>query len=122
MSGAGKELGTRGEAAASSFLQKQGYAILGKNFRTRAGEIDIIAEDNGTLVFVEVKTRRSDAYGLPEEAVDARKQRKIVDAARYYLHRYNHADRDCRFDVVGVELCGSDGDRINHVRNAFSAE
>ncbi len=117
-----KMTGAEGELAAAGFLRKQGYAILEKNFRTRSGEIDLIAEDKGTLVFVEVKTRRSDAYGCAEEAVDGRKQHRIIEAARYYLHRYNYADRDCRFDVVGIEWDGSKGGRITHIRNAFNTE
>jgi len=122
MNDARKEVGAQGEASAAAFLREQGYEILERNFRTRTGEVDLIACDKGTLVFVEVKTRRDDAYGLPMEAVGLRKQRKIIDAARYYLHRYNHADRDCRFDVVGVELCGVQRHRITHIRNAFNAE
>jgi len=116
------ELGAGGEALAEEFLRRGGYAILERNFRSRRGEIDIVALDGGTVVFVEVKTRRSCACGGAAEAVDARKQRRVVEAARYYLHRNGATDRDCRFDVIAVELGRSDGQDITHIRNAFNAE
>jgi putative endonuclease len=117
-----KTTGALGEERAAAFLALQGYVILAKNFRARTGEVDIIAEDRETLVFVEVKTRRGEAYGRPEEAVDYRKQRRIIAAARWYVHRYNCADRDCRFDVVAVELDGSKDGRLTHIQHAFIAE
>jgi len=81
-----------------------GYHILERNFRCRYGEIDLVAEHAEDLVFVEVKTRRGSAYGLPEEAVDLRKQRKIVEVAHYYIDVHACSERSWRVDVVAVQL------------------
>lgn len=111
-----QEKGRGGEAFAARFLVEQGYEILERNFRCRQGEIDLIARDGNDLVFVEVKFRRGKGQGLPEEAVDFRKQEKIRQAARYYLYRNGYEeDTACRFDVVGI-LNG----QIRLIRNAFS--
>ena len=81
-----------------------GYTILERNFRCRYGEIDLVAEHEEDLVFVEVKTRRGNAYGLPEEAVDLRKQRKIVEVAHHYIDVHACSERSWRVDVVAVQL------------------
>ena len=86
---------------------QDGYRILERNFRSRYGEIDIVAEDGDDLVFVEVKTRRGVAYGLPEEAVTVRKQRKLVELALYYLDMHACSERSWRIDVVAVQLSSS---------------
>ncbi len=94
-------LGERGEGLAAGFLKKKGYKILVQNFRTRIGEIDIIARDNMTLVFVEVKTRESLEYGRPFESVNIHKRRKIANVALLYLKKLREIP-PCRFDVVSV--------------------
>jgi len=95
-------LGPRGEALAWNFLRKRGYTLLEKNYRTRFGEIDVIARKQGALVFVEVKTRRNASFGFPEEAVDRRKQAKMIQCAQAYLQAKGLEDRPARFDVLSV--------------------
>lgn len=114
-----QELGTIGENLAADALCKQGYTILVRNYRCRYGEIDIIGKIRGSLVFIEVKTRRSQLYGLPEEAVTARKQRQIVKCAQQYLAENNLFDSDCRFDVVSVILDECKPARISIITGAF---
>src|SRR5436309_15898344 len=97
-------LGRTGERLAAEELFRQGYRILEQNFRCSYGEIDLIAEDEYDLIFVEVKTRRGNAFGLPEEAVTLRKQQKIVQVASYYLDLHACSDRSWRIDVVAVQL------------------
>ena len=109
-----KGLGNYGEALAVKYLTNLGYNILDRNFTSKMGEIDIIAEDGEYLVFVEVKYRTDTAYGLPFEAVTKAKQRKIKKTAQYYLLRHNAFDKDCRFDIIDVQ-----GDVIEHYKNAF---
>lgn len=95
-------LGAEGERAAEKFLRRQRYTIVLRNYRCRAGEVDLVALDGSTIVFVEVKTRTQPGFGTPFEAVDARKQRQIRRAAQQYLSEYRLHDRNARFDVVGV--------------------
>jgi putative endonuclease len=114
-------LGRAGEEAAARFLTSLGYRIQARGFRTRLGEIDLVAEEAGTLVFVEVKSRTSLTCGTPAEAVDARKRSRLLRAAAVYLLRQGCSDHPCRFDVVEV-LEGSDGSRrITLIRDAFQA-
>jgi putative endonuclease len=94
-------LGKEGEAIAVRFLKKNGYRIIQKNYRTPIGEIDIIARDGKTLVFVEVKARESIRYGLPFESVNSRKRKKIMNVATLYLKRFRDVP-PCRFDVVSI--------------------
>jgi len=94
-------LGEKGEGVAVQFLKKQGYKIITQNYKTRIGEIDIIAREGDTLVFVEVKTRESIAYGKPFEAVDYFKKRKIVNVAMLYLKKMKEIP-PCRFDVISI--------------------
>lgn len=100
-------LGRTGERLAAEQLVRNGYRLLEQNFRCRYGEIDLIAEDANDLIFVEVKTRRGDAYGRPEEAVTLRKQQKIVQVATYYLDLHACSERSWRVDVVAVQLSRS---------------
>lgn len=109
-----KKIGNIGEASAVNFLKNKGYKILELNYTNKIGEIDIIANDNGTLVFVEVKSRTSDKFGLGREAVDYRKQYKIRQTATGYLKFKRLLDTSCRFDVVEIT-----GDIIEHIENAF---
>ncbi len=100
-------LGRTGERLASEELTRQGYTIIERNFRCRHGEIDLIAEDATDLIFIEVKTRRGNAYGLPEEAVTPRKQQKLIQVATYYLDLHACFERSWRIDVVAVQLSAS---------------
>lgn len=95
------KLGERGEGLAVKFLKRKGYKLIKQNYKTPIGEIDIIARDGETLVFVEVKTRESIEYGHPFEAVNWRKKRKIEKVALLYLKRLKEIP-SCRFDVVSI--------------------
>ncbi len=110
-----RQIGTEHEGQVAEWLRGQGYRILEKNFRCRLGEIDLIAERDGCIVFVEVKYRRTGSCGFPEEAVDYRKQVRVSNAASYYLYRHFYpSDTSCRFDVVAVS-----GKEIRMIENAF---
>ncbi|HET6277236.1 MAG TPA: YraN family protein [Candidatus Polarisedimenticolia bacterium] len=112
-------LGRRGEEIAARYLAGRGFRILERRFKTRSGEIDLVAEEAGTLAFIEVKTRSSSACGRPAEAVDRRKQARLARAAEVYLARTGRHDAVCRFDVVEV-WDDPDGEcRIDHIRDAF---
>ncbi len=113
-----KQIGDFGERAAQRYLIQKGYIIHERNYRIRGGEIDIIAEKDDTLVFVEVKTRKNTNYGMPSEAVDMRKRRRIIKAAYYYLHG---AQRTVRFDVIEVLYRGKTA-YIHHIEDAFWEE
>jgi len=93
-----------GEALACAELQRRGYAILERRYRTRAGEIDIVARDRGTVVFVEVKTRMDRAFGGAAVAVTGWKQRRVVHLALDYLSRHGLHECPCRFDVVAIDF------------------
>ncbi|MGQ0794245.1 MAG: YraN family protein [Deltaproteobacteria bacterium] len=110
-----KSLGQRGEDLAALALMREGYRIIERNFRTRQGEIDIVAEDGGEVCFVEVKARSTDEFGTPEEAVTARKQQKLAAAALCYIAR-RAITAPSRFDVVSVNL--KTGQATIH-KNAF---
>ncbi|GAB4338530.1 MAG: YraN family protein [Desulfobulbaceae bacterium] len=114
--------GATGEELAVSCLERKGYVVLERNYRRPFGEIDIIARDGETLVFIEVKTRRNTRYGDPLEAVDSRKQQRMVKAAQDYLSRNSGGDTAARFDVVAVLEDGGRGVDVRHVRNAFELE
>ena len=107
-------MGRAGEKRAVDFLKKKGFKILKTNYRAPVGEIDIIAQDKEVLVFIEVKTRTSENYGLPCEAVDRKKQEKYYKAATLYLQKEQKMDSACRFDVIEIE-----NGQINHIFNAF---
>ncbi len=110
-----RALGGEKELVAAEFLRNNGYNILQMNFRCKSGEIDIIAKDKDTLVFCEVKYRSKNNYGHPLEAVNTKKQQKIIQTTRYYMLINNISDAQrIRFDVIGIL-----GDKITHVRNAF---
>src|SRR5262245_39306191 len=97
-------LGLKGEAIACEELTRRGYRILDRRYRTRFGEIDIVAEHDGVVVFVEVKARESTSFGGAAEAVHARKRRRILGMAVDYVARRGLQDRPCRFDVVAVSI------------------
>lgn len=117
-----KSLGAYGERLAAELLQDKGYRILHTNWRCRTGELDLIAEDGSTLVFVEVRTRRATGrFGTPEESVNARKQQQIRETAQMYLYwRQAAYERKLRFDVVAVHL-DIEGVpvRVEHLEEAF---
>jgi putative endonuclease len=117
--GAKQALGRSGEDAALEYLIGKKYAIVETRYRRHRGEIDIIARDGATFVFVEVKTRTSAAYGRPEEAVTPAKQQQIRRVAQGYLFERRLGSPLCRFDVLAVRR-GDDGEFcIEHFRNAF---
>ncbi|MGH2479647.1 MAG: YraN family protein [Ktedonobacteraceae bacterium] len=109
-----QSLGRIGERLAANALEERGYCILERNFRCRYGEIDLVAQENADLVFVEIKTRRGTVCGLPEEAVNARKARKLQEVAAYYLDGHNLPDCSWRIDVVAVQF--SPGGRLEEIR------
>lgn len=113
--------GHTSEVMAEQFLLAKGYRILGRNVRTQLGELDIVAEDKGVLVFIEVKGRASEAFGGALLAVNRRKQAKLVKLASQYLAQRHLSDRPCRFDVMLVQGFPSAGGRIEHLQNAFDA-
>ena len=115
-----RKRGALGEELAARFLEQNGIRILERNFRSgRSGEIDLVCEDNGSLVFVEVKLRRKPGSGDPEEAVTESKQRRICHTADYYRCRYRVDDATpIRFDVVAIRL-EEGGARMHWIRNAF---
>jgi putative endonuclease len=111
-------LGRRGERAAEKYLRRNGYRIVARNFRAAGAEIDLVAMDGETLVFVEVKTRRSRDAGAPEEAVDERKQKQIRRAAELFATRYRADEVTMRFDIIAVDASGKRLE-IELLRNAF---
>ena len=116
-------LGLRGvgqewESVAEKHLEEAGYKIRARNFRTKVGEIDFVAEDGGVLCFIEVKGRHSTRFGIPEEAVNAEKQRRIFRAAEAYLQRERLENTPCRFDVVAIFQDGTAPD-VTILRDAF---
>ncbi len=115
-------LGRRGEVLARRHLESQGYVVVETNYRTRRGEIDLVAEHDGKLVFVEVRTTSTRKFGSPEESITRKKREHLLHAARYYLYARNSADRDWRVDVVAVELGpGGRVDRLEIVENAVES-
>ena len=114
-----QETGRRGEQAAAAYLERVGFAVLDTNWRTKAGEIDIVARDGDTLVLVEVKTRRTLTKGTPEDSVTASKQRRIGRLASAYLQAMGTEPADVRFDVVTIYVLGEDRALLRHHRAAF---
>lgn len=114
-----RRLGQKGESAAEQYLQHKGYRIVGRNLRSSVGELDLVAEDGQVLVFVEVKARRTDAFGGAIHAVHQRKQEKLIQLAAQYLARHHIKDRLCRFDVVLLRGTDTVSSQIEHIQNAF---
>jgi putative endonuclease len=111
-------LGTSGEALAEDHLRGLGYDIIARDVRTPIGQLDLVARDGATLVFVEVKTRAGHGFGLPQEAVDARKIRKLRQLGLYYLKMRPHRGT-VRFDVVGLTVNNGRLLRVDHIKNAI---
>lgn len=113
-----RELGQQGEEMAARYLQKNGYRIIGRNYRTRFGELDIICRKNEILVFVEVKTRRSQIYGAAEEAITPQKIEHIRKAALHYITTQPIKHKEIRFDVITI-LLNNNQPCLNHIQAAF---
>jgi putative endonuclease len=112
--------GQAGEDLACAFLRERGFQVVERNFRCRTGEIDIVARDGGTVVFVEVKERTSASHGTAVEAVTAGKRARIARAARFYAARNGLLESSLRFDVVAIDW-RDDGAHLRHERGAFDA-
>ena len=116
-----QRIGRIGEMWARLYLKFHGYTILAQNFRTRAGELDLIAKENDCIVFVEVKTRTNQAYGTPAEEVSYHKQRHMIRSAEYYLMKID-TETACRFDVIEVMFSGKGRfsfPKIRHLQNVI---
>ena len=115
-----RELGALGERIATEHLTKLGYVIRERNFRSKEGETDIIAEKDDFLVFVEVRTRRSHSFGTPEESVNARKKERLITLAQAYIQSHEDLPPSWRIDVVAIEL-GPKGEisRLELIENAI---
>ena len=115
-----KMLGRQGEEVAARYLEKNGFHILSRNYRCKIGEIDLIVIDKRTLIFVEVRSKSSEEFGLGQESVVRKKQLKLRQVAWHYLKAEGKTAMDCRFDVIAIRFDG-DGQvrRIEHIENAF---
>ncbi len=111
--------GKLGESLAERYLVRQGTSIVERNYRCRAGEIDLVADDDGTVVFVEVRTRRSDSFGTPEESITSRKSRAMIDCAQAYLAERGAERRPWRIDLVAIRLEGNRVLRLDHYRHVL---
>lgn len=116
-----KYLGSSGESKAASFLTDNGYKILAKNYRTKFGEIDIIASDKDTICFVEVKARSTDRFGFPQEAILTNKKRRIAKAALLFLKERKLLDKKARFDVIAITF-QKDLPKVDLIQNAFELD
>ncbi|MDP3062768.1 MAG: YraN family protein [Chloroflexota bacterium] len=117
-----RSLGQRGEALAADYLRRMGYQVLGANFRCQWGEVDIVAMDGATLVFVEVRTRRGASFGTPQESLTRRKQERLIATAETYLQEHSDAPKEWRIDLVSIlAKRGSEPD-IEHLRSAVQQE
>lgn len=116
-----KHFGDRGEEVAAQYLEKRGCCILERQFRAKTGEIDIIAEERGTLLFIEVKTRHPTRFGAPAQAVGYTKRQRIFRTALLYMQKCNMEERSCRFDVLEVLVLG-ESYTVNHYENAFEVD
>lgn len=119
MTHARQALGLEGETRACHALEARGYRVLERRYRTRFGELDIVARDGATLVFVEVKTGNGRRFGDPSGWVTAQKQRRLVAMATDYLARRRAGRTAVRFDVVGIDMTAADGPRLTVIRDAF---
>ncbi|GMG97154.1 YraN family protein [Tepidimicrobium xylanilyticum] len=115
--GSNIDKGIIGETEAVNYLMSKGYKIMDRNYRTRIGEIDIVAVKSNILAFIEVKARTSLNYGYPYEAVNRQKQRRIHSASLIYIKHKNILDYQIRYDIIEVFLKGDK--KINHIKNAF---
>lgn len=112
------ELGKRGESIARAYLEDAGYRILNVNWKYGRAEVDVIAEQGGKLIFVEVKTRSSADYGQPEDFVDHKKERQLEFASAAYIEMKNHQG-EIRFDIIAIVFENQQLYKINHIEDAF---
>jgi putative endonuclease len=112
-------VGIQGENRAVAELERRGYAVVARRYRTRHGEIDVVARDGETIVFVEVKAKESTEFGSGADAVTARKQRRVISMAVDYLARNRLTSSPCRFDVVAIDGVGDDA-TLTYYRGAFT--
>ena len=117
-----ENIGEVGENLARNYLVSNGYCILEINYTVPFGEIDIIAEINRCICFIEVKCRKSRKYGLPEEAVTSHKKKKIIKVAQFYINKKKIKNKLFRFDVISVQFEQSLLKEIKHITNAFIQE
>jgi len=115
-----KDIGQRGEDIASDYLKRNDFSIILRNYRKKYGELDIIAENEGDLVFIEVKTRTTESHGSAEEAVTPSKQRQIIKLATVYISEHSLFDKNVRFDVISILLENTQVVKLNHIKHAFS--
>ena len=115
-------LGKRGEDAAVSFLMRHGIDVIDRNWSCPAGEVDIVARDEYSLRFVEVKTRRGTGQGFPEEAVDYEKRHRYERIAEYYLQQYERTDIAVNFDIIGILVTGPNRAFLRYHKNAFARD
>ena len=114
------DLGIQGESIARATLEARGYAVLATRYRSRFGEIDIVCDDHGVVVFVEVKARRTARYGHAAEAVSPHKRRRIAAMALEFLARHRRLEAPCRFDVVAIDRIGTPEVSVHVIEGAFS--
>lgn len=115
-----RSVGASGEKMAREYLQKKGYRIRELNFRCSLGEIDIIAEEKGELVFVEVRTKRGNSFGTPEESITRRKKSRLVDLSNLYLQTLPRLPENWRVDVIAIEVDERlKVTRLEHIKNAL---
>lgn len=112
------EIGKKGEALAQHYLQNHGYTLLTCNWRFHKYELDIVCTHSNQLIIVEVKTRSSELFGQPYEAVTPQKIRRIVAATQAYIYKY-HIDQEVRFDIVSILISDSNKPEIKHIKDAF---
>lgn len=113
-----QEIGKLGENIVAQYLKQKGYVILDRNFEARQGEIDIIALDKDEIVFIEVKTRTSNKFGAPSEAVNKIKQKHMLQTIKYYLYIRNLSEEFVRIDVIEVYIKDNEY-KVNHIKQAF---
>ena len=112
-------LGRQGEQIVGVFLERHGYRILARNYRCRLGEIDLIAQHDSVIAFVEVRTRRGSVFGPPELSVDRRKQQRLIRTALDYLSKHRCGQCAFRFDVAAIEVDSRDLAKLRYIENAF---
>jgi len=110
--------GKDGERLAERYLRRKGYTLIERNYRCRGGEVDLIVLDRKIVVFVEVKTRSDHRFGTPVEAVENRKQQKMIQAAQFFLNNKGLHEREARFDVIGITWLDG-APQVEHIQNAF---
>ncbi len=112
-----REKGKVFENIAENYLKAKGFEILGRNYRTRQGEIDIIAKKENLIIFVEVRGKTSDSFGLSEESINTSKTMKILETAKHFIYQNNLFDYDYRFDLIAINI-----NQVNHIENIITLE